>query len=51
MDVASVMGVNGGTSQAQISNVSQDFETFLRMLTTQIQNQDPQVRQNPPKFL
>lgn len=41
MDVASVMGVNGGTSQAQISNVSQDFETFLRMLTTQIQNQDP----------
>ncbi|WP_416883813.1 flagellar hook capping FlgD N-terminal domain-containing protein [Marivita sp.] len=41
MDVASIMGGNSGTSQAQISNVSQDFETFLRMLTTQIQNQDP----------
>lgn len=41
MDVASIIGGNSGTSQAQISNVSQDFETFLRMLTTQIQNQDP----------
>ena len=31
----------GGTSTTKKSTVSADFETFLKMLTAQIQNQDP----------
>ena len=31
----------GGTSKTNTSTVSADFETFLKMLTAQIQNQDP----------
>ena len=41
MDVTSITGGLSGAAQSQMSDVSQDFETFLRMLTTQIQNQDP----------
>ena len=31
----------GGTSKTNTSTISADFETFLKMLTAQIQNQDP----------
>ena len=31
----------GGTAKTKASTVSADFETFLKMLTAQIQNQDP----------
>ena len=31
----------GGTANTKTSTVSADFETFLKMLTAQIQNQDP----------
>ena len=31
----------GGTAKTKTSTVSVDFETFLKMLTAQIQNQDP----------
>ena len=34
-------GVNNASSQASLSSLSQDFDQFLRLLTTQLQNQDP----------
>ncbi len=33
--------VNSAASQASLSTLNQDFDQFLRLLTTQLQNQDP----------
>ena len=41
MQIGQISAAGLGASQIQNANISQDFETFLRMLTTQIQNQDP----------
>ncbi len=34
-------GVNNAAGQASLSSLNQDFDQFLRLLTTQLQNQDP----------
>lgn len=45
MEISAVSGALAGqasqTNQTQTSAVSSDFETFLQMLTVQMQNQDP----------
>ena len=41
MEIMTVKGATETVSKAQMNTVTKDFETFLRMLTTQIQNQDP----------
>jgi flagellar basal-body rod modification protein FlgD len=39
--VSSATAAATGTNTAQTSKISSDFNTFLRMLTVQMQNQDP----------
>lgn len=41
MDISSLNESVRRTDFQPVSEISQDFETFLKMLTTQIQNQDP----------
>jgi len=44
MDIASLTSPLGGTGQQELagsSGISGDFNTFLTLLTTQLQNQDP----------
>lgn len=41
MQIPAVAGSNTQTAAQSSSETQGDFETFLRMLTTQIQNQDP----------
>lgn len=45
METTSVTNTQSTTTQAQTSSASDsinsDFDTFLRMLTAQIENQDP----------
>lgn len=39
--VNTTSGVNNASSQASLGGLNQDFDQFLRLLTTQLQNQDP----------
>lgn len=41
MDIPQIGGSPTSVGQATATDVSGDFETFLKMMTTQIQNQDP----------
>ncbi|WP_439121191.1 flagellar hook assembly protein FlgD [Marivita sp.] len=41
MEISQVEMPNANLAPSSEKSVSQDFETFLKMLTTQIQNQDP----------
>lgn len=41
MDIASLQPTSKNSFKNDQSEVSRDFQTFLKMLTTQIQNQDP----------
>lgn len=41
MDISSIDRVSAGASTKRSVASNSDFETFLRMLTTQVQNQDP----------
>lgn len=39
--VQNTSGMQNTSSQATVSRLNQDFDQFLRLLTTQLQNQDP----------
>jgi flagellar basal-body rod modification protein FlgD len=41
MDVTAVSSASAPASSAQASKITSDFTTFLKMLTVQMQNQDP----------
>ena len=41
MEVNSTSATTGNSSSASLNRLSQDFDQFLRLLTTQLQNQDP----------
>ncbi len=38
---STLTGLNANPKNESSSNISADFETFLKMLTVQMQNQDP----------
>ncbi len=40
-EVNTTSGFRNTTAQANVSSLNQDFDQFLRLLTTQLQNQDP----------
>lgn len=50
MDVTSIGQTSGKMHAGNVDAIGNDFETFLRMLTTQIQNQDPLSPMESDKF-
>lgn len=50
MDVTSISQTSGKMDAGNVNAIASDFETFLRMLTTQIQNQDPLSPMEADKF-
>lgn len=50
MDVTSIDQASGKMNAGNADAIASDFETFLRMLTTQIQNQDPLSPMEADKF-